>query len=55
MKKIALAGKYPVEAVEAFRAQLAGEDCEVVVIDTPEAYAAMTDADAMVLRVFLQG
>ncbi|MBP5212637.1 MAG: hypothetical protein J6Z30_07250, partial [Pyramidobacter sp.] len=52
MKKIALAGKYPVEAVEAFRAQLAGEDCEVVVIDTPEAYAAMTDADAMVLRVF---
>ena len=52
MKKIALAGKYTPEAVEAFRTALAGEDCEVVVVNTPEAYAALTDADAMVLRVF---
>ena len=52
MKKIALAGKYTPEAVEAFRTALAGEDCEIAVVNTPEAYAALTDADAMVLRVF---
>ena len=52
MKKIALAGKYTPEAVEAFRTALAGEDCEVAVVNTPESYAALTDADAMVLRVF---
>ncbi|MBQ8090806.1 MAG: hypothetical protein IJ233_08705, partial [Pyramidobacter sp.] len=52
MKKIALAGKYTPEAVEAFRTALADEDCEIAVVNTPEAYAALTDADAMVLRVF---
>ena len=52
MKKIALAGKYTPEAVEAFRTALAGEDCEIAVVNTPESYAALTDADAMVLRVF---
>ena len=52
MKKIALAGKYTSEAAEAFRTALADEDCEIAVVNTPEAYAALTDADAMVLRVF---
>lgn len=52
MTKIAIVGKYPPGAVDAFRARLAGEKCEIAAVGTPEDYAALCDADAIVLRVF---
>lgn len=52
MTKIAIVGKYPPGAVDAFRAQLAGEECEIAAVGTPKDYAALCDADAIVLRVF---
>lgn len=50
--KIVLAGKYPEGTLEAFRAQLEGEDVEVVAVDTQEAYDRMDDAEYMILRLF---
>ena len=52
MIKIALAGKYPPGTLEAFQAQLAGEDVQIVLVNTPEAYERLNDADCMVMRVF---
>jgi len=50
MKKIAIVGKYPPGTEDAFRAQLVGEDCQLTFAPTAEEYAALSDADAMVLR-----
>ena len=52
MTKIALVGKYPPGTLEAFQAQLAGEDVQFALVNTPEAYEKLDDADCMVLRVF---
>ena len=52
MKKIVLAGKYPEGTLDGFRERLKGEDAEVVAVDTPEAYDKLSDADAMILRIF---
>ena len=52
MTKIVLAGTYPKGTLEGFKERLSGEDVEIVAVDNPEAYAAMTDANIIILRVF---
>ncbi|MBQ6775965.1 MAG: hypothetical protein IJP53_05845, partial [Synergistaceae bacterium] len=52
MMKIVLAGTYPKGTLEGFKERLSGEDVEIVAVDNPEAYAAMTDANIIILRVF---
>ncbi len=48
---ITLAGKYPAGTKERLQALLHHE-AEIRLVDTPEAYDAMTDAEIVVLRVF---
>ena len=48
---VALAGIYPAGTYESFRERLPGE-IELLRIDTPEKYAALDRADAVILRIF---
>ena len=48
---VALAGTYPAGTYEKFQ-EILPADIEVLKIDTPEKYAALTRADAMILRIF---
>lgn len=50
--KVALVGEYPENTVEKFRAILPADQFEVLEINTPEKYLALTEADCMVLRIF---
>lgn len=48
---ITLAGKYPAGTKERLQ-ELLAHQAEIRLVDSPEAYDAMTDAEIMVLRVF---
>ncbi|WP_312938998.1 2-hydroxyacid dehydrogenase [Oscillibacter sp.] len=50
--KVVLAGTYPAHTYEKLRALLPENQFDLVVVDTPEAYDAMTDAEIMILRIF---
>ena len=47
-----LAGQYPAGTFEKLRAILPEEQFTLTVVDTQEAYDAMTDAEIMILRIF---
>lgn len=51
MLKVCIAGNYPAGTVEAFRAALPEEKFEIITAETQEEFTAVTDADAVVLRV----
>lgn len=50
--KVILAGKYPARTYEKLRALLPEDSFEVRAVDSEDAYAAMTDAEIMILRIF---
>ena len=52
MLKVVLAGQYPAGTYEKLRAMLPQEQFSLTVVDTPQAYEAMTDAEIMILRIF---
>lgn len=52
MLKVVLAGQYPAGTYEKLRAMLPQEQFSLTAVDTQEAYAAMTDAEIMILRIF---
>ncbi|MGP1348617.1 MAG: 2-hydroxyacid dehydrogenase [Stomatobaculum sp.] len=52
MIKIALAGKYPAHTYEKIRALLQESAFDLVEVNTEEAYASMTDAEIIILRIF---
>jgi len=52
MVKVCIAGSYPSGTVEAFREALPEDKFQIIVADTQERFNAVTDADAVVLRVF---
>ena len=47
----ALAGEYPAGTYEAFR-KILPADIELIQTDTPEKYAALTEADVLILRIY---
>lgn len=51
MLKVCIAGNYPAGTVEAFRAALPEEKFEIITAEAQEEFTAVTDADAVVLRV----
>lgn len=50
--KIALVGEYPQNTAERFRALLPADQFEILEINTPEKYRALTKADCVILRIF---
>lgn len=52
MTNVILAGNYPARTYEKLRAMLPEEEFSLTVVDTPEAYEKMTDAEVMILRIF---
>lgn len=52
MTRVILAGTYPAHTYEKLRAALPEDQFSLTVVDTPEAYEAMTDAEVMILRIF---
>ena len=52
MLKVVLAGTYPAHTYEKLRAALPQDQFELAVVDTQDAYDAMTDAELMILRIF---
>lgn len=50
--KVILAGKYPAGTYERLRTLLPEDSFEVRAVDSEDAYAAMTDAEIMILRIF---
>ena len=50
--KVTLAGKYPAHTYEKLKDFLPEDKFELAEVNTEEAYAAMTDAEVMILRVF---
>ena len=52
MINVVLAGQYPAGTCEKLRAMLPEEQFTLTVVDTQEAYSAMTDAEIMILRIF---
>lgn len=52
MTNVVLAGTYPKHTYEKLRAALPKDQFSLRVVDTPEAYEAMTDAEVMILRIF---
>ncbi len=52
MLNVVLAGTYPAGTFDRLRAALPADRFTVTAVDTPEDYAAMTDAEIMILRIF---
>lgn len=52
MTNVVLAGTYPEHTYEKLRAALPKDEFSLTVVDTPEAYESMTDAEVMILRIF---
>jgi len=52
MMNVVLAGQYPVGTYEKLRTMLPEEQFKLTVVDTQDAYDAMTDAEIMILRIF---
>lgn len=52
MLNVVLAGTYPAGTFGRLRAALPADQFTVTAVDTPEGYAAMTDAEIMILRIF---
>jgi len=51
--KVAIVGTYPAETYKKFEEHFAGNpEIEVVEIDTQEKFDALTEADAIILRIF---
>ena len=50
--KVVLAGKYPDHTFETLSKLLPADKFDLVEVNTPEAYDAMTDAEIMILRIF---
>ena len=55
MMHVVLAGNYPAHTYEKLRALLPETEFDLTAVDTPEAYEAMTDAEIMILRIFIAG
>ena len=52
MTNVILAGQYPANTYEKLCEQLKGLPVNVRAVDDPDEYAAMTDAEIMILRIF---
>ena len=51
MFKVCLAGNYPAGTLESFKEALPADQFEVIEADTKEKFDAVTDADAVILRI----